>query len=681
MVGTQPTSGADATHNRVPVDAAAAQSLDIRLETVGRESLTQTVRAVATVAPDESRISHVHTRVAGWIEHLDVNTTGEVVRAGQPLAHIFSQELLSSQTEYLSARRNTSASGISSAVIASGRTRLGVLGMSAAEIDAIEQTGEPKRLVTVVAPRTGVVVNRGVTVGTSVDPSTTLLTIADLSRVWVLAEVPEASIPGVRVGTVAQLDFPASGRPPFTARVDFVYPTLTERTRTLQSPPLGPQSVLARSDPALRNGGVRSGWTERHHRAARRRRRHRFAATRVRGGGRYVRAAVRDGRRPVGRSRRDSRGPARRRTDRGGWRVPARFGEPSSSHGRSRRTSARNAGRRSAGAFGAQDRPACGHKESSAAPSRPQPADPHAGHRPAPQCGQGVTAMVERIIELSVRHKWVVFGAVFALALFAADSMRKTPLDALPDLSDPQVIVYTEWMGRSPDLVEDQITYPLVRALQSTPGVQTVRGYSMFGMSFTYALFDEGTDIYWARTRVLEQLGRVQQLLPPGVSPTLGPDASGVGWVYQYVLKDRTGRLDLAELRALQDFTVRPALQAVAGVAEVASLGGFERQYQIVIDPDRLVGFGLTVTDITRSVRDANAEVGARVLELAGREYVLRGRGYVKDLADLEQSVVTVGPGGTPSGSVTWPSCGLVPRFVVAQPTSMALAKPSVASS
>ena len=256
--------------------------------------------------------------------------------------------------------------------------------------------------------------------------------------------------------------------------------------------------------------------------------------------------------------------------------------------------------------------------------------------------------MVERIIELSVRHKWVVFGVVFAMALWAADSIRKTPLDAVPDLSDPQVIIYTEWMGRSPDLVEDQITYPLVRALQSTPGVRTVRGYSMFGMSFTYAVFGEGTDIYWARTRVLEQLGRVQQLLPPGISPTLGPDASGVGWVYQYVLKDRTGRLDLAELRALQDFTVRPALQAVAGVAEVASLGGFERQYQIVVDPDRLVGFGLTLTDITRSVRDANAEVGARVLELAGREYVLRGRGYVKDLADLEQSVVTVGAGGTP---------------------------------
>jgi Cu(I)/Ag(I) efflux system membrane fusion protein len=233
-VGTAATAGTAATHSRVPVDVAATQSLDIRLETVGRESLTETVRAVATIVPDESRISHIHTRVAGWIEHLAVNTTGEMVREGQPLAHIFSQELLSSQTEYLAARRNTAASGITSAVVASGRARLGVLGMTTAEIDAIEQSGEPKRLVTIVAPRSGVVVNRGVTVGTSVDPSTTLVTIADLSRVWVLAEVPEASIPFVRVVSSAKLEFPASGRPPFTARVYFVYPTLTERTRTLR---------------------------------------------------------------------------------------------------------------------------------------------------------------------------------------------------------------------------------------------------------------------------------------------------------------------------------------------------------------------------------------------------------------------------------------------------------------
>jgi Cu(I)/Ag(I) efflux system membrane fusion protein len=245
----------------VPVEAAATRSLDIRLETVGRESLTETVRAVATIVPDESRISHIHTRVAGWIEHLEVSTTGEVVREGQPLAHIFSQELLSSQTEYLAARRHTAASGMTSAVVASGRTRLGVLGMTPAEIDEIEQSGEPNRLVTVVAPRSGVVVNRGVTVGTSVDPSTTLVTIADLSRVWVLAEVPEASIPFVRVGSTAQLDFAASGRPPFTARVDFVYPTLTERTRTLRV-----RFSARNSDGALRPGlyGTAAFETARH---------------------------------------------------------------------------------------------------------------------------------------------------------------------------------------------------------------------------------------------------------------------------------------------------------------------------------------------------------------------------------------------------------------------------------
>jgi Cu(I)/Ag(I) efflux system membrane protein CusA/SilA len=176
--------------------------------------------------------------------------------------------------------------------------------------------------------------------------------------------------------------------------------------------------------------------------------------------------------------------------------------------------------------------------------------------------------MIERIIEWSAQNRWIVLGAVSVLSLWAVDSMRKTPLDAIPDLSDPQVIVFSEWMGRSPDLVEDQITYPLVRALQSTPGVRTVRGYSMFGMSFIYAIFGEGTDIYWARTRVTEQMGRVQQQLPEGVVPVLGPDASGVGWIYQYVIEDTTGKLNLAELRALQDFTVRPALQGVQGVAE-----------------------------------------------------------------------------------------------------------------
>ena len=246
-----PATDATSTHSRVPVgvNASTIQQLGIRLTTAARESLTQEVRAVATVVPDESRISHVHTRVSGWVEHLDVNTTGEMVRAGQPLAHIFSQELFSSQTEYLAIRKTTSASGITSAVVAGGRTRLGVLGMTPADIEAIEQNGEPKRLITVAAPRSGIVINRGVTVGTAVDPSTTLLTIADLSRVWILAEVPEANIANVNIGTRALVDFPASSRAPFETRIDFIYPTLSERTRTLR----------VRLSAANANGALRPG--------------------------------------------------------------------------------------------------------------------------------------------------------------------------------------------------------------------------------------------------------------------------------------------------------------------------------------------------------------------------------------------------------------------------------------
>jgi Cu(I)/Ag(I) efflux system membrane fusion protein len=217
----------------VDIDASAMDRVGLRLQPVQAEMLTQPLRAVATVVPDETRISHAHTRVAGWVEELLVNTTGQPVRAGEPLARIFSQELLSSQTEYLTARRQA-ASGLTSAVVESGRTRLKVLGMTDAEIDEIERAGTPIRLVTVVAPRTGVVVHRGISVGTAVDPSIELITVADLSSVWILAEVPEADAPAVTVGTLATVEFTGSGRAAFAARVAFIYPTLTERTRTVR---------------------------------------------------------------------------------------------------------------------------------------------------------------------------------------------------------------------------------------------------------------------------------------------------------------------------------------------------------------------------------------------------------------------------------------------------------------
>jgi Cu(I)/Ag(I) efflux system membrane fusion protein len=224
-----------AAHERSPVelDPSQLQAMGVGTEPARWEPVSKTVRAVATVVPDESRLSHVHTRVAGWIEELYVDTTGQAVRAGDPLAGIFSQELLSSQTEYLSALR-AAASGPPSAVLEAARTRLTVLGMTEEEIRGIDERGQPMRLVTVAAPRSGVVLHRGVSVGTAVDPSTELVTIADLSQVWVLAEVPESDIAEIAPGMTAVLDFPSSGRRPFKARVDFLYPTLTERTRTLR---------------------------------------------------------------------------------------------------------------------------------------------------------------------------------------------------------------------------------------------------------------------------------------------------------------------------------------------------------------------------------------------------------------------------------------------------------------
>lgn len=217
----------------VELDQAQTNSIGVRIEKVRREAISQPIRAVATVVPDESRVSHVHTRVAGWIERLYVNTTGERVRAGQPLAGIFSQELLSTQNEYLAARR-AAATSPRSAVVEGARSRLKVLGMTDGEIRAIEEAGEARRLVTVAAPRAGVVLHRGISVGTAVDPSTEIVTVADLSRIWVLAELSEGDIPSVQVGTPATLEFPASGREPFEGRVEFLYPTLSERTRTLR---------------------------------------------------------------------------------------------------------------------------------------------------------------------------------------------------------------------------------------------------------------------------------------------------------------------------------------------------------------------------------------------------------------------------------------------------------------
>jgi len=256
--------------------------------------------------------------------------------------------------------------------------------------------------------------------------------------------------------------------------------------------------------------------------------------------------------------------------------------------------------------------------------------------------------MFESLVEWCGRRVGLMLAAAAVIAALGIWSLRESPIDAIPDLTDTQVIVWTEWMGRSPQLVEDQITYPLVSSFISAPKVKAVRGFSMFGMSFVYVIYQDGTDQYWARSRTLEYLANAAGRLPPGVTPTIGPDATGSGWVFEYVLVDRTGKHDLQELRAFQDFNLRYALASVPGVAEVASVGGYEKQYQIVLDPARLQSFGVTVAEVIDSARASNGDVGGRVIEWAGREYVFRGLGYVKGKADLEEAVVKVDQGGAP---------------------------------
>ena len=242
--------------------------------------------------------------------------------------------------------------------------------------------------------------------------------------------------------------------------------------------------------------------------------------------------------------------------------------------------------------------------------------------------------MVRRLIALSLKNRLIVLltaAGLFAWGIFA---VQRNPIDAIPDLSENQVIVFTEWMGRSPQVIEDQVTYPLVSNLQGIPKIKNIRGSSMFGMSFVYVIFEDNVDIYWARTRVLERLNFAQRLLPQGVTPTLGPDGTGVGHVFWYHLD--APKMDLGEQRALQDWYVKFALQTVPGVAEVASFGGFEKQYQLVVDPVKLQYYSISLMDVMNKVKANNNDVGGRKFEMSDMAYIIRGLGYIKNKEDVE---------------------------------------------
>jgi len=255
--------------------------------------------------------------------------------------------------------------------------------------------------------------------------------------------------------------------------------------------------------------------------------------------------------------------------------------------------------------------------------------------------------LIQRWIEVAATHRILVIMLTGIALAYAVYTMRHIRVDAIPDLSDTQVIVYTRW-DRSPDIVEDQVTYPIVTALLGAPRVKTIRGFSDFGFSYVYVIFQDGTDIYWARSRVVEYLQKISGAMPPGVTPTLGPDATGVGWVYQYALVDTSGQHNLADLRSFQDWNLRYALQSVPGVAEVAGIGGFQKQYQVTINPDRLQSYGISLREVTDAIRRSNNEAGGRLIEWSGREYMVRARGYIQDTKALGSVVVKTGASGTP---------------------------------
>ena len=254
--------------------------------------------------------------------------------------------------------------------------------------------------------------------------------------------------------------------------------------------------------------------------------------------------------------------------------------------------------------------------------------------------------MIEKIIDYSIRNKFLVILATIFVIAAGIYSISRTPLDAIPDLSDVQVIIFTEYPGQAPQVVEDQVTYPLTTAMLSVPFAKVVRGYSFFGYSFVYIIFEDGTDLYWARSRVLEYLNFVSGRLPAGVHPSLGPDATGVGWVYEYTLV--SDNHDLQQLRSIQDWYLRYELSSVPGVSEVASIGGFVKQYQVIVDPNKMRAYNMPLQKVRRAIQRSNNDVGGKVVEMAETEFMVRGLGYIKNIEDIYNIPLGVDKGGTP---------------------------------
>jgi len=536
-------------------------------------------------------------------------TTGTRVKAGQPLMEIYSSAVASAAAEYLATITSRTVGSVELYGRGS-RQRLINLDVPEQVIAEIEKTRITPVTVRWSAPRDGIVLERNAIEGMRANPGDVLFRIADTSVVWALVDVSERDLGSIAVGqSVAVRARSFSGRT-FAGTIAVVYPQVNRDTRTvrvrieLANPDavLLPDMyvdadidtadsapVLAVPDSSVLDAGSRQ------------------AVLVDKGEGRFEPREVKLGRRAAAISRCETALQMRS----GGYlgQLPDRCGkQPESSAERLRR--------RSAPSF----RCRCRSRD-------------------------GRAQMIARIIAWSARNLLLVlFGTGFAAAagLYA---LVHLPLDAIPDLSDTQVIVYTEYSGQAPQVIEDQVTYPLTTAMLTVPKSKVVRGFSFFGVSFVYVIFEDGTDIYWARSRVMEFLNGASSRLPAGVTPTIGPDATGVGWVYQYAVMSK--ELNLADTRTIQDWNLKFALAKAEGVAEVASIGGFVKQYNVVLDPQRMRDRGISMQKIRDAIRASNTDVGGRTVELSEFEYVIRGKGYIKSINDLGNIVLKTS-NGTP---------------------------------
>ena len=548
---------------------------------------------------DEALLTIVTVRSDGYIEELFVNKTGQHVKEGEPLFRLYSSQIQLAQSDLIVAMRTEGRRTGPEADknLEGAMLRLRNLGVPQSRIDEVRKTNTNPRTIDWPSPATGDVIEKKVINGQQVKAGDELYRIADHSQVWIIADVAESDIGAITVGSAAKVTVRADLGAPVEGKVTFIYPELKPETRTvpvrIEIPnPEGRLKTSMYADVVL-NAGERSAGAGRPRQCGDRQR-HASGGPRCQGR-RPLRAACREARRPW-------RWLCRNRGRTEGWRGNRHLG--------------------------------------------------HFPHRRREQSQSGAAklrsrseAMIAAIIRWSARNVFLVGLATIFVTLAGIYAVSRVPLDAIPDLSDVQVIVYTEYPGQAPQVVEDQVTYPLTTAMLTVPKSRVVRGFSFFGVSFVYVIFEDGTDLYWARSRVLEYLSSAARRLPAGVTPSLGPDATGVGWVYQYVV--RGSQQSLAELRTIQDWFIRFGLAKAGGVAEVASVGGFVKQYSVVIDPRRLQALGIPLSKIRDVIRDSNMDVGGRTIEVAETEFAVRGRGYIKSIADLEQIVVK-SDGGVP---------------------------------